>query len=150
MHLEKMNHPEKCTENCNKRKKMGILKKNGDKEVPLLFPDWEMAFAKTGIFLYAYGTIDKVIWHWHQVYSGSVQMNRSSRDLTERMIAECLEETLLAQYENGMLLFVLLAEGLPVAWAPKGDRQKRIKEEVRPLITKIFQKNGSKWEGRRK
>ncbi len=141
MRIENTKKSEKNIEDCNIRKKMGILKTSEGGKSLLPVPDWKTAFAGTGMLLFAFGNTDKVIWNWHRVFSGSVRISISSGRLAERMMAECLEETLLAQYEYGMLLFVLLVEGLPGAWMPKSERQKRIKEEIRPLITRVDQKD---------
>lgn len=143
MQLEKTENPEKYLEDCKKWKKVGTLKTGEFQKSRLLAPAWEAAFSQVGVLLFTFGAADRLIWQWHRVYSGSVRINENSGVLAEQLIEECLEETWLAQYENGILLFCLLAEGLPVAWLPKETVQKRIKEEVRPLISKVEGKDAA-------
>ncbi len=147
MHLEKTENPEKYIEDCKKWKKVGTLKTDEARKSRFPAPVWETAFSQAGILLFTFGATDRVIWQWHRVYSGSVRMNENSGVLVEQLMAECLEETWLAQYENGILLFCLLAEGLPGAWLPRETVQKRIREDVRPLISKVVGKgNGNLFE----
>ena len=104
-----------------------------------------------GIFLFVFGVTDREILMCYRAYSGNAKNTEEGGALLKRTLAECMEETLFAQYETGMALFCLIAEGLPGSWHPEMEMKKRIKEKVRPLIAPLEQNaglvnSGKKWK----
>ena len=102
-----------------------------------------------GIWLFAFGMTDREILMCYRAYSGNARNTEAGGALLKKMLAECMEETLFAQYETGMALFCLIAEGLPVSWQPGMDMKKRIREEVRPLIAPVERNAGSDNSGKK-
>lgn len=102
-----------------------------------------------GIWLIAFGMTDREILMCYRVYSGNAKNTEEGGALLKRTLAECMEETLFAQYETSMALFCLIAEGLPGSWQPGMEMKKRIKEKVRPLIAPLEQNAGSDNSGKK-
>ena len=104
-----------------------------------------------GIWLFAFGMTDREILMCYRAYSGNARNTEAGGALLKKMLAECMEETLFAQYETGMALFCLIAEGLPGSWQPAVEMKKRIREKVRPLIAPLernagLDNSGKKWK----
>lgn len=95
------------------------------------------------ICLFVFGASDKQILTCYRTYWGSARNTKDSGVMLKRMLCECMEETLFAQYERGMALFCLIAESLPGSWNPGVDVKKRIKEKERPLITAVEDASGT-------
>ena len=102
-----------------------------------------------GIWLFVFGMTDREILMCYRAYSGNAKNTEEGGALLKRTLAECMEETLFAQYETGMALFCLIAEGLPGCWHPGMEMKKRIKEKVRPLIAPLEQNAGSDNSGKK-
>lgn len=98
---------------------------------------------EAGVWLFVFGASDRKILTCYRTYWGSARNTQDSGAMLKRMMCECMEETLFAQYEKGMALFCLIAEGLPGSWQPGVDVKKRIKEKVRPLITAVEDASGT-------
>ncbi len=98
---------------------------------------------EAGLWLFVFGATDQKILTCYRTYWSSARDTQEGGVLLKRMLAECMDEALLAQYERGMALFCLIAEGLPGSWQPAADVKKRIKEKVRPLITGVEGKAGA-------
>lgn len=98
---------------------------------------------EAGLWLFAFGATDQKILTCYRTYWGSAKNTQEGGVLLKRMLSECMEETLFAQYEKGMALFCLIAEGLPGSWQPVTDVKKRIREKVWPLITGVEGKAGA-------
>lgn len=93
--------------------------------------------AEAGLRLLVFGAVDQKILTCYRTYWGSAKNTQEGGELLKRTLSECMEETLFVQYETGMALFCLIAEGLPGSWQPAPDVKKRIREKVRPLITSV-------------
>lgn len=104
---------------------------------------------EAGIWLFAFGMTDREILMCYRAYSGNAKNTEEGEALLKRTLAECMEETLFAQYETGMALFCLIAEGLPGNWQPGVEVKKRIREKVRPLIAPLEQNTGSDNSGKK-
>lgn len=104
--------------------------------------------AEQGIWMLVFGMTDRTMLMCYRIYWGSARSTESSGALLKRMLSECMEETLFVQYETGMALFCLIAEGLPGGWQPGVELKKRIKEKVRPLITGVEKKSGADNSGK--
>lgn len=102
-----------------------------------------------GILLFVFGMTDREILMCYRAYSGNAKNMEEGGALLKRTLAECMEETLFAQYETSMALFCLIAEGLPGGWQPAVEMKKRIREKVRPLIAPLEQNAGSDNSGKK-
>ena len=102
-----------------------------------------------GIWLFVFGMTDREILTCYRIYWGNARNTKEGGVLLRRILADCMEETLFAQYETGMALFCLIAEGLPGSWQPGVEMKKRIREEVRPLIAPVEQNAGSDNSGKK-
>lgn len=102
-----------------------------------------------GIWLFIFGMTDREILMCYRAYWGNAKNTEKGGALLKRTLAECMEETLFAQYETGMALFCLIAEGLPGSWHPEMEMKKRIREKARPLIAPLEQNAGLVNSGKR-
>ena len=102
-----------------------------------------------GIWLLVFGMTDREILMCYRAYSGNARNTEAGGALLKKMLADCMEETLFAQYETSMALFCLIAEGLPGSWQPGMEMKKRIREEVRPLIAPPERNAGSDNSGKK-
>ena len=96
-----------------------------------------------GVCLFVFSVPDQKMLACYRIFWGSVRNTKDSGAILKRMLAECMEETLFCQYERGMALFCLIAEGLPGGWQPGSDVKRGAKEKTRPLITKVESKQGA-------
>ena len=104
-----------------------------------------------GIQLFVFGMTDREILMCYRTYWGNAKNTEEGGALLKRTLAECMEETLFAQYETGMALFCLITESLPGSWHPEMEMKKRIREKERPLIAPLEQNagldnSGKKWK----
>lgn len=81
------------------------------------------------ILLLVFGITDCKILTCYRVYGGSARSTQTSERLLKGLLSECMEEVLLNQYERGMALFCLIAEGLPGNWSPMGAGRKRTRKK---------------------
>lgn len=96
-----------------------------------------------GVCLVVFGLPDQKILACYRIFWGSVRNTKDSGVMLRRMMAECMEETLFRQYESGMALLCLIAEGLPGSWQPGSTVKRGVKDKVRPLITRVEGKGGA-------
>lgn len=105
-----------------KRKECREINAGRQKKEACIIPNQE-------ILLLVFGITDCIILTCYRVYGGSARSTQTSERLLKGLLSECMEEVLLNQYERGMALFCLIAEGLPGNWSPMGTGRKRTRKK---------------------